>query len=50
MQAIMCAGDLTLEGSVIVDGEITDETDGWGERHLCREWGTMYRYIKSNSL
>ena len=46
----MCAGYLTLEGLVVVDGEVTADTDGWGERHLCQDWETTYQYIEKYAL
>ena len=35
----MCAGYLTLEGLVVVDGEVTADTDGWGRENFVRGLG-----------
>ncbi|KAI5927177.1 hypothetical protein F4810DRAFT_433128 [Camillea tinctor] len=38
-QAIMCAGDLTLEGLLKTpSGELGSSVDGWGITHQCRSW------------
>ncbi|KAI9146896.1 Oxidase ustYa [Paramyrothecium foliicola] len=39
-QAIMCAGDMTLEGAMLLpNGEVGPAgVDGWGATHQCRSW------------
>lgn len=41
-QGVMCAGDLTLEKSVVVNGELDRSVDGWGVIHECKNWNSMY--------
>jgi hypothetical protein len=38
-QAIMCAGDLSLEHSVVPD---EFGFNGWGTAHQCADWETMW--------
>lgn len=38
-QAIMCAGDLSLEHSVVPD---EFGFNGWGTAHQCADWDTMW--------
>ncbi|EOA80766.1 uncharacterized protein SETTUDRAFT_44662 [Exserohilum turcica Et28A] len=38
-QAIMCAGDLSLEHSVVPD---EFGFNGWGTAHACADWGAMW--------
>ncbi|KAK8139506.1 hypothetical protein PG984_002886 [Apiospora sp. TS-2023a] len=39
-QAVMCAGDMTLEGAMLLpNGQIGPAgVDGWGATHQCRSW------------
>lgn len=39
-QALMCAGDMTLEGAILLsDGKVSSAgVDGWGVIHQCRSW------------
>lgn len=38
-QAIMCAGDTTLESAMeLPNGELFPMVDGWGITHQCRSW------------
>ncbi|KAK7947795.1 uncharacterized protein PG986_008681 [Apiospora aurea] len=39
-QAVMCAGDMTLEGAMLLpNGEVGPAgVDGWGATHQCRSW------------
>ncbi|KAL6802685.1 hypothetical protein GGI42DRAFT_353798 [Trichoderma sp. SZMC 28013] len=43
-QAIMCAGDMTLEKAHVVDGVILDAVVGWDVEHQCRDWRTMFDF------
>lgn len=40
IQALMCAGDLSLERSKDPD---RFEFNGWGATHQCADWDTMYK-------
>ncbi|KAK5997736.1 Oxidase ustYa [Cladobotryum mycophilum] len=38
-QAIMCAGDMTLESAeTSPDGKVRASVDGWGIEHKCKSW------------
>ena len=43
-QAVMCAGDMTLEP---VDD---DATDGWNVTHTCRNFKTIYDFAADRRL
>ena len=44
-QAIMCAGDMTLE-KMRTPNKI--QVDGWGVTHQCRDWDAMYDFMAPN--
>tara|TARA_R110002060_G_scaffold66393_2_gene75217 strand:+ start:705 stop:899 length:195 start_codon:yes stop_codon:yes gene_type:complete len=43
-QAVMCAGDMTLEP--VED----DATDGWNVTHACRNFKTIYDFAAESRL
>jgi hypothetical protein len=49
LQAIMCAGDTTLEKVITVDGKIIKGVDGWGVTHQCRDWKSIYDFTVEHS-
>ena len=48
-QALMCAGDMTLESLQVGEQGVMASVDGWGSTHRCRkfddvrEWTARYR-------
>lgn len=49
-QAIMCAGDMTLEWpSTEPDGR-RFAVNGWGIEHKCRDWDTMADYVEQHAV
>ncbi|KAL7956596.1 hypothetical protein V8C34DRAFT_288384 [Trichoderma compactum] len=49
-QAIMCAGDMTLEKAHIINGVPADAVDGWEVEHQCRDWSTMFDFAAKNRV
>lgn len=55
-QAIMCAGDVALEGAATtfpgdpVTGEDRGGSDGWDARHVCKDYGEVYRYLERETI
>jgi len=47
-QAIMCAGDLSLENGTLVNGSIIPHVGGWGAQHQCRDWQTVFDFTASH--
>jgi len=47
-QAIMCAGDLTLEKAIVKDGVPIASVDGWGVVHQCQDWKAMFDFAESH--
>lgn len=55
-QAIMCAGDMTLERTAI-EADGTRSVTGWGDRHVCprdfeaaRAWTGERKYKESGGV
>lgn len=46
-QAILCAGDMTLEGE---SRELEGQTDGWGYEHVCKNRKEMFGWIEGNRV
>ena len=40
-QALMCAGDTTLEQATVLPGRNVSTVDGWGIAHQCKRWDDM---------
>lgn len=54
-QAIMCAGDVALEGAattfpVGLDGEDLGGSDGWDAKHVCKDYGQVTRYLEERAI
>lgn len=54
-QAIMCAGDVALEGAATTfpgdeHGEDRGGSDGWDARHVCKDYGQVYGYLESRTI
>jgi hypothetical protein len=54
-QAIMCAGDVALEGAATTfpageGGEDRGGSDGWDARHVCRDYGQVKEYLESRTM
>ena len=48
-QAIMCSGDMTLEGAMrLPSGELGPSVDGWGATHQCRSWDGVMAFMNEN--
>jgi Mycotoxin biosynthesis protein UstYa len=46
----MCAADTTLEKSLVEDGEVRPDVDGWGVQHECRDWDAIHRWSVENRI
>lgn len=46
-QAVLCAGDMALEGESV---EMNGGTDGWGNEHVCKNREEMFRWIEGNRV
>lgn len=54
-QAIMCAGDVALEGAATTfplgdGGEDKGGSDGWDARHVCKDYGEVYGYLEREAV
>lgn len=55
-QAIMCAGDVALEGAATsfpgdaVTGEDRGGSDGWDARHVCKDYSQVYAYLERETI
>jgi hypothetical protein len=55
-QAIMCAGDVALEGAATtfphdpVTGEDLGGSDGWDAKHVCKNYGQVYNYLEKETI
>jgi hypothetical protein len=48
-QAIMCAGDTTLEKAIVgEDGQIKRDVEGWDVEHQCRDYNAIYAFATEN--
>jgi hypothetical protein len=54
-QAIMCAGDVALEGAATEfpegeGGEDRGGSDGWDAKHVCKDYGQVYEYLERETI
>jgi len=54
-QAIMCAGDVALEGAATTfppgdDGEDRGGSDGWDAKHVCKNYDQVYDYLEQKTM
>jgi hypothetical protein len=54
-QAIMCAGDVALEGAATAFPEdpVTGDrggSDGWDAKHVCKDYGQIYDYLERETI
>lgn len=49
-QAIMCAGDSTLEWPRIESDGRRFAVDGWGVQHQCRDWVSDDNHLKCTNV
>lgn len=54
-QAIMCSGDVALEGAATTfplgeNGEDLGGSDGWDAKHVCRDYGQVYEYLEKRTI
>jgi hypothetical protein len=54
-QAIMCAGDVALEGAATSfpldeQGEDRGGSDGWDAKHVCKDYGQVYEYLERETV
>lgn len=45
-QSFLCAGDSALEGKSRMEG--LDMTDGWGDRHVCKDPVALEKWVLEN--
>ncbi|KAF2190988.1 hypothetical protein K469DRAFT_732514 [Zopfia rhizophila CBS 207.26] len=53
-QAIMCAGDVALEGAETTFPDDPEEgdrggSDGWDAKHVCKDYGEVIRYLEERA-
>jgi hypothetical protein len=54
-QAIMCNGDVALEGAATtfpldpVTGEDLGGSDGWDAKHVCKDYSQVYNYLEKET-
>ncbi|KAH7138998.1 hypothetical protein B0J11DRAFT_515805 [Dendryphion nanum] len=53
-QAVMCAGDVALEGAAtsfpLDKGEDRGGSDGWDAQHVCKDYGEIYKYLEKETI
>ncbi|KAF2019697.1 hypothetical protein BU24DRAFT_419322 [Aaosphaeria arxii CBS 175.79] len=54
-QAIMCTGDVALEGAATTfplgeDGEDLGGSDGWDAKHVCKDYGEVLEYLNREAV
>ncbi|KAJ4350292.1 uncharacterized protein N0V89_008913 [Didymosphaeria variabile] len=55
-QAIMCAGDVALEGAATtfpgdpITGEDLGGSDGWDAKHVCKDYSQVYEYLEKRTI
>lgn len=46
-QAILCSGDVAIEGRETTFPDDNGGSDGWDAKHVCRDYGEVRRYLES---
>ncbi|KAF2633568.1 hypothetical protein BU25DRAFT_427067 [Macroventuria anomochaeta] len=54
-QAIMCAGDVALEGAATTfplssNGEDQGGSDGWDAKHVCKDYSQITKYLEDKTI
>ncbi|KAK4901692.1 hypothetical protein LTR27_001464 [Elasticomyces elasticus] len=49
-QALMCAGDMTIEWPRTETDGSRFAVDGWGITHECKDWGAIMEFMELNSV
>ncbi|KAF2115911.1 hypothetical protein BDV96DRAFT_612495 [Lophiotrema nucula] len=54
-QAVMCAGDVALEGAETTfprgkNGEDLGGSDGWDAKHVCKDYNEVYNYLEKETI
>ena len=49
-QAIMCTGDVALEGTQTTFPDGVQGTDGWDAKHVCKNYKQVYGFLEKNKL
>ncbi|KFY34128.1 hypothetical protein V494_07032 [Pseudogymnoascus sp. VKM F-4513 (FW-928)] len=50
-QAVMCAGDTTLETALVnEDGDVVPGFDGWGDAHECRSYEAIFDFAEKHRV
>lgn len=54
-QAIMCAGDVALEGAATtfplgLNGEDQGGSDGWDAKHVCKDYSQITKYLEKETI
>lgn len=54
-QAVMCSGDVALEGAATSfppgeGGEDRGGSDGWDAKHVCKDYGQIYEYLEKETI
>lgn len=55
-QAIMCAGDVALEGAATTfphdpeTGRDLGGSDGWDAKHVCKDYSQIYAYLEKETI
>jgi hypothetical protein len=54
-QAIMCAGDVALEGAATTfppgpNGEDQGGSDGWDAKHVCKDYSQISKYLEQETI
>ncbi|KAL3422014.1 hypothetical protein PVAG01_06170, partial [Phlyctema vagabunda] len=47
-QAIMCAGDMSIEGRAPPDHITQDHINGMGQKHICRSWDASRAWMDNH--
>lgn len=47
-QAILCAGDMTLEPAEVEGGKRAHSVDGWGVVHQCRNFDSVFEFAEKH--
>ncbi|KAF2004765.1 hypothetical protein P154DRAFT_616893 [Amniculicola lignicola CBS 123094] len=49
-QSLMCTADLTLENLIKREGSLSEEVDGWGTKHMCRDWEKVFEWAEGHRV